>query len=77
MRSTTSSLLAAAALMALAAAPALPQETAPPRRAGKQPRKLEGEYLGQQSQEIKDWNAAVEAKKAAKRERKQIREAQS
>lgn len=53
------------------------EQTAPPRRAGKQPRKLEGEYLGQQSQEIKDWNAAVEAKKAAKRERKQIRDAQS
>lgn len=77
MFNKAASLLALAALAGLQSMPDVPQEMPTPRRSGKQPRKLEGEYLDQQSQEIKDWNAAVKAKKAAKRERKQAREPQS
>lgn len=72
MLGTRTSLMAALAL----AATSMPGTTRSG-RPGRAPRNLEGEYLGQEPKEIKEWNAAVDARKAAKRERQQLRAAQT
>jgi hypothetical protein len=77
MLGTRTSLLLATALLASASAPGNVSLNLPEPRKGRSPRNLEGEYLGQEPEEVKQWNAAVDARKAAKRERQQIRAAQT